>query len=226
MDEFVCVRLVQGWGLDLTLFQFDYWSTWMVFLMNGDREIYGRFSWRGTKDIEALRKAFEGALELHKKYPANKDELVGKKGLPFPWKTTQEIPTLKAKGKYADGKKGCVHCHNVLEEMRKSYRTRGEAAPARLTEPYPVPERTGLTLMSSERATVSHVQRGSAAETAGFKPGDRLMRLAGQPLISIADVEWVLFRAEDPDTLKAQVEREGQSVDLELPLPRGWRTKD
>ena len=41
-------------------------------------------------------------------------------------------------------------------------------------------------------AQVETVTPGSAAETAGFRAGDRLLTLAGQPLLSIADVQWVL----------------------------------
>ena len=54
MERFVCVRIVQAWGLDLSLFQFDWRQTWMVFLMNSDRALYGRYDARqadGRKNV-------------------------------------------------------------------------------------------------------------------------------------------------------------------------------
>ena len=115
MEKFVCVRIIQGWGLDLSLFQFDYELTWAVFLMNADKTIYGRYGTRSdhkdtTKDIsiEGLRKAMEGALELHKAYPANKKDLAGKTGTKQPFPTPEAIPELSGKpfAKPADG--ACV----------------------------------------------------------------------------------------------------------------------
>src|SRR3954471_5761023 len=97
MDRYVCVRIVQGWGLDLSLFQFDWRTTWTVFLMNADRTIYGRYDAREANDALGLRKALEGALELHQKWPANKAELAGKTGPAPRWKRPEDIPALQEK---------------------------------------------------------------------------------------------------------------------------------
>ena len=58
-------------------------------------------------------------------------------------------------------------------------------------------------------------------------PGDEIVRLEGQPLLSIADVQWVLHRA-DPEgaSLKAEVRRDGRPVEVTLTLPKGWRRHD
>src|SRR4029453_9356165 len=106
MDKFVCVRMVQGNGMDLTLFQFDYDLTFAAFFLNADRTIYGRFGSRSerkdaTKDvsIEGFRKALVAALELHKKYPANQASLAGKQSRPPRFKTPEEYPSLRGKYK-------------------------------------------------------------------------------------------------------------------------------
>jgi hypothetical protein len=228
MDKFVCVRVVEGWGLDLSLFQFDYWLTWAVFLMNSDRAIYGRFSWRGSQDVEALRVALRGALDLHAKWPANRDELAAKIGPELPWKRSEDLPAIAAKNKFreADGHKGCIHCHNVAEGLRKSFKATGKPIPERLMAPWPTPDRAGFTLAFKDPAAVTEVQKGTPADKAGLKAGDRLVRLGGQPLLSIADVEWALYRADDAAPLKAQVQRDGRTIDLELALPAGWRSKE
>ena len=225
MDRFVCVRVVQGHGLDLSLFQFDWRQTWVVFLMNADRAIYGRYDAREANDVLGLRKAMEGALELHEKWPANRAELAGKTGAPPRWKTPEEIPALQEKGKprAVTGRNGCIHCHNVLEGGTKSLEALKEPVPERDLAPYPVPQRVGLMLSTKERATVSSIDRNSPAEKAGLKEGDRIVRFGGQPILSWADVQWVLYMAKDTDAIKVEVDRGGTPVEATVTLAPGWR---
>ena len=227
MDRFVCVRVVQGHGLDLSLFQFDWRQTWVVFLLNADRAIYGRYDAREANDVLGLRKAMEGALELHEKWPANKAELAGKTGAPLRWKTPEEIPALQEKGKprAVTGRNGCIHCHNVLEGATKSYKDLGEPVPERYLAPYPTPQRVGIMLSTRERATVTDIDRHSPAEKAGIKEGDRILRFGGQPVVSWADVQWVLYTHPDPDPVPVELDRAGTLVRVSLLLPPGWRTR-
>jgi len=224
MDRFVCVRVVQGWGLDLSLFQFDWRATWTVFLMNADRAVYGRYDARQADDLIGLRKALEGALELHEKWPANKAELAGKIGPAPLWKVPEEIPALAEKGKFkpAVGRDGCIHCHNVLEGLRKSIQG---SIPVQLTAPYPTPQRVGIMLSTRERATVTDVDRYSPAEKAGIQVGDRIVRFGGQPIVSWADVQWVLYTAVDADPIKVEIDRGGRPAEATMILPPGWRTR-
>lgn len=39
LDKFVCVRIVQTNGMDLSLFQFDYDQSWAAFFMNADTTV-------------------------------------------------------------------------------------------------------------------------------------------------------------------------------------------
>src|SRR5216117_4403238 len=102
MNKFVCVRLVQANALDLALFQFDYDLTFAIFLLNADKTIYGRFGSRSdrkdaAKDIsmEGFRKALAAALDLHKRYPANKAALSGKQNPTPRFKVPEEYPSLR-----------------------------------------------------------------------------------------------------------------------------------
>lgn len=225
MDRYVCVRIVQGYGLDLSLFQFDWRQTWVVFLMNADRAIYGRYDAREANDVLGLRKAMEGALELHERWPANKSELAAKTGPPLRWKTPEEIPALQEKGKPrpVTSRNGCIHCHNVLEGGTKSLEAAKEPVPARDIAPYPVPQRVGIMLSTKERATVSSIDRNSPAEKAGIKEGDRIVRFGGQPILSWADVQWVLYQAKESDSIKVDLDRGGSPVEAMLTLVPGWR---
>jgi len=230
LEKFVCVRIVQGWGMDLSVFQFDNDLTWAAFLMNADKTIYGRYGTKSGKDamkdisLEGFKKALEGALELHQGYPANKPSLAGKTGPAPRWKTPETMPTLAGKHKQGDVSRwGCVHCHMAHESEVTSLFAARQPVEDRLLWKYPMPDLLGFSLDPRERATVSAVAKGSAAEKAGLRPGDRIATLEGQPMLSLADVQWVLHQAKDPGSVKAELERGGQKAAVTIPLAKDWR---
>jgi serine protease Do len=233
-DRFVCVRVVQGNGLDLSLFQFDYDQSFHAMFLNADKTIYGRFGTRSARPedddmtMKGLRQAMLGALELHKNYPGNKQQLAGKQGRPVEIRVPEELPGLK--GKYPkkldyEGKlvASCIHCHQIRDSERDVYRKANKTMPAEVLFPYPLPDVLGLTMNPDERVVIKKVAEGSIAEKAGLKPGDEIATLAGQPLLSTADLQWVLHNAPARGELPAQVERDGRAQKITLTLPRGWR---
>ncbi len=230
LSKFVCVRVVQAFGMDLSLFQFDYDLTWAVFFLNADRTIYGRYGTESPQEgprgntVEGLKKAAQAALEIHKGYPANKASLAGKTGPKARWKTPEAIPAFAGKARPADGtRNGCVHCHEAHDYgIRSLWLARQPIADSDLWK-YPMPDVLGLSLDPNEGATVRSVAAGSGAEKAGFKPGDRIVALDGQPVVSIADVQWVLQGAPETGSLKAEVERGGRKVEISAALAAGWR---
>ncbi len=227
MDQFVCVRITRTTGMDLSLFQFNWWSTWTVFLMNSDRAIYGRFGGKAENQMAGLKKALEGGLELHKSYPANKAGLEGKKGLPIEWKTPEDVPIIKERKALADGRRriDCVHCHHLWEAVMTSLIDADLTIPERYRVDYPSPDRIGIVLDPEEKAAVTRVKAESSAAIAGIEVGDRITRLAGQPILSIADVEWILYAAEDVATLPVELERAGRKEETSIKLTRGWRSR-
>ncbi len=235
MEKFVTVRIIQGNGLDLSLFQYDFDLSFGAFFLNADRTIYGRFGTR-TEDqesrnaisIESLGKALEAALELHRNYPANKASLAGKSGSKPAYATPEQMPGLQ--GKYGpkldlDGQvvQSCIHCHMIRDADRRQLRASGKPFTDVDLFPYPLPQTVGLTLDPREKATVSQVAANSSAAKDGFKPGDQILSLSGQPIISVADVQWVLHNAPDTARIPAVVSRAGKTANLTLNLPSGWR---
>lgn len=239
LDKFVCVRVVSTNGLDLSLFQFDYDQSFATFLLNADGFVYGRFGtrshrtyWSDDVSVAGLAKALEGALELHERYPQNKTELAGKRG-PAPEVGSPELfPMLK--GKYTatlnyDAKvvQSCIHCHQIGDAQKQLYRDKNEPFPERILFSYPHPKILGLILDPKERASVLKVEPGSLADKVGFQAGDRILKLEGQTLLSIADVQWVLHQAAaDGDELPAEVQRGERLERLTLTLPKGWRRSE
>ncbi len=235
MDKFVCVPIVQANRLDLSLFQFDYDLTFGVFFLNADRTVYGRYGSRSSHDeaesdisLEGFREAMRGALMLHAAYPANKESLAGKQPKKIAQDTPDDFPSLRGKfglsldysGKVA---KSCLHCHQIRDAERLAFRNSGKAMSDKLLLPYPMPDTIGLSMDPKARATVASVAKGSIAESAGLRKGQVIVKLNGQPILSTADMQWVLHHSEDVDKLTVTVRGENGLKDHKLDLPAGWR---
>ena len=244
LDQYVCVRLVQMWGTDLSRFEFDNALTWAVFLLHADGTIYGRYGSRqaygkATADemsVAGFKETLRGGLELHQRYGADPQtvgkELASKTGAAAAWKVPEAIPSLKANDRFQRRYRGkhergasCIHCHMVAVNEVLSLRKSKQPIPDRKFWPFPMPDVCGLAMDPKERATVKSVEAGSAAARAGLKPGDRILRLSGQPILSTADIQWVLHNASDAPTLPAEIERDGKPQRLELTLAKGWRSR-
>ena len=75
----------------------------------------------------------------------------------------------------------------------------------------------------STMALVPPALPGSPAEQAGFHKGDEILTLNRQPILSIADVQWVMHNADEPAQLEAEISRDGSKQNLTLTLSKGWR---
>ena len=236
LDQFVCVRVINANALDLALFQVDWDLSFSTVFFNGDGTVYGRFgSWTHQKnsqdtDIAGYKAALAKALEVHGGYPANKASLKGKQGVQLAFRTPVEMPLLATKyGRELDwqGKvvQSCVHCHQVGDALRASYRVEKKPVPDELIYPWPAPETVGITLDARFPSRVESVADGSIAAKAGLKAGDELLTVSGQHVVSIADVSWILHTAGTKASIPVQMKRAGASSGITLELPDGWRHK-
>ncbi|HVR35094.1 MAG TPA: Trx7/PDZ domain-containing (seleno)protein [Methylomirabilota bacterium] len=235
LDQFVRVRVINANALDLSRFQFDYDLSFSTMFFNGDGTVYGRYgSWTHQKDARdettaGFRRALESVLAIHREYPANREALEGKQGEPVDFRTPVEMPTLK--DRYTrnldwEGKvvQSCVHCHQIGDAHRTLYRDRKEPIPSRWVYPFPAPETIGLTLAADHVSRVVGVKADSIAARAGFRSGDDVVSIAGQPLVSVADVSWVLHRAPEKGAIEAVVRRGDLAERVTIELPDGWRS--
>lgn len=239
LEQFVNLRVVSTNGLDLSLFQFDTDQSFAVFFLRDDGTIYGRFgtrshrkNWVGDVSVDGLAKAMEGALALHNDIANVKASLAAKRGPAPEFASPELFPALKAKYKSALNYEGnvvasCIHCHQIGDAARELAFTKKEPFPEALLFPYPHPKSLGLILDPKERGTVLKAEPGTIAAKAGFQEGDAIRTLAGQPMLSIADVQWVLHNT--PATggvVKAEITRAGKPIEVTLTLENGWRQKD
>ncbi len=239
LEQFVCVRIVGTNGLDLDVFQYDTDQSFAVFMLNADKKIYGRFGtrshrteWLGDVSLEGMANALEGALALHKNYPSNAAMLAGKTGKPLEKPSPEQYPKLASK--YTDSLnyegdvvKSCIHCHQIGEARREFYWDKGEPIPEKLFFSYPHPKSIGLILDPKQRAQVKEVKPNTVASQAGLAAGDEILMMGGQPLLSMADVQWVLHNTPSTASdVSMRVRRADDVVDMTLSLPDGWRRND
>jgi hypothetical protein len=231
--QFVCVRVIQTNGLDLKRFQYDYDMSWAAMIMNADQTIYGRYGTRTASgpasDAQlspaAFRKALERALDIHKNYPTNRDALAGKTGKPPEYATPNHIPGLQERPAKAVIRQECIHCHMVKEYALRAKWEEGRLSSADLWV-YPMPDQIGLALDIDDGLLVKAVAPGSPAAAAGLSAGDELQTLGGQPLISTADVQWVLHNSPNETRLPVTFRRGGQPQTASFVLSGDWKKSD
>lgn len=234
LDRFVCTRLIHMNGLDLSLFQFDFDQSLHILFMNADNVIYGRFGTRSHRPesqdmtLLGLRRAMERALAWHAEYPNNRVLFESKRATDVTVTRPEEYPTLRNRYRsvldYA-GKivPSCIHCHQVREAERIAARQSAHPLPEKLLYPYPLPDVIGLQMDPDQCARVTRVEPNSPAARAGLRAGDDIEFLAGQPLLSTADLQWVLHNAPPEARLQGVARRQGERVQFVIELAKGWR---
>ncbi len=231
-------------GVDLATFQFDPLLAWSVFFMNGDKTIYGRFgtsSPQAKRDrldsnrnhtVAGLKAAMRQALAVHKSYaddPATwRPRLAGKTGAKPLWRFAEKTPAARKYGRLKRVKgqhvESCLHCHEVQRTAIDSYFMTNKPLPDRMLWMYPHPAVVGVTLSKLHSSRVTRVAPDSAASVAGLRVDDDIVSFRGQPLLSVADFQWVLHNApDDGGTIPLQVKRGEEMVSLTLKLAPLWR---
>jgi serine protease Do len=231
--KFVCVRIIQANRLDLDLFQYDYDMSWAAMFLNSDGTIYGRYGSRDVSgpqsdallSVTAFRRAAERALALHAGYPANKSQLALKTGPKASYALATQIPGLTERPTEAATRQQCIHCHMVKEFALRAKWQAGKLTAADLFV-FPQPTNIGLTTDLDDGLLVTAVTAGSPAAAAGLIPGDELVSLGGQPLISLADIQWALNAAPTEGKLPVTIHRDGKLLDKTVALHAGWRKSD
>lgn len=235
LSRFVCVRVVHTNGMDLSRFQFDYDQSWCAFFMNADGTIYGRYGTRSHQTesdndvtLDGFLATMKEVLALHDRFPEVRGALQAKTGPQAAVAVPEEFPKLKDRytselAYEAEVARSCIHCHQVGEAWLEWHRDSDQPLASSTLFPYPHPKILGLIMDPKSAVTVQEVVDDSWADQAGFQAGDQIRKLDGQPIISMADMQWVLHHADNQDKLAASVERSGQKLDLTLNLPEGWR---
>src|SRR5207244_4517051 len=122
-------------------------------------------------------------------------------------------------------RRGCMHCHQVWEGLRREERAKGTFDHQSFYV-YPLPENVGLTLSVDEGNKVTAVKANSPAAKAGIQAGDILEKVHQTKTFSQGDVMAGLHDSPVEGMIKVQYRRDGQSDTVELELPKDWKKTD
>lgn len=230
-EKFISVRQVEMKGVDLSLFQFDHDLNWAGMFINADGVVYARYGTQSAEgsdaynSIDGLLNTMNRVLELHARYPNNLAELKEKRGVKKPISSALEMPGLRNPEKYAQQTErgNCIHCHNIHDAEYQHALNTGTFTRELLWK-YPLPDNIGLKIDRTSGVRIKEAVTGSAATKAGISTGEEIVRMNGQRITSIADMQWVLHNLANADTqVEVETSRTGKHT---LALARGWKESD
>ena len=124
----------------------------------------------------------------------------------------------------------CIHCHQIGDAQQQTCTaTARSRSRSRSCSPTRIRKSLGLILDPKERATVLRRRdRTRRRRRPASRRATRSVKLEGQPLLSIADVQWVLHQTprRRAATLTARCSAATARQELTLTLPKGWRQRD
>ena len=219
--QFVCVRMQSMNGVDINLFQFERDLTWMSFFMNASNQIHARYGGRDDSSAEShltqksLVRTMQQVLDLHRKGQVGRGVPAGPKRIP------EDIPTMSAMmAKRKDSK--CIHCHDVKVAELKHAQQLGRFT-RDMVFTYPAPSAIGIQLDPDVQNQVSSATPDSPAHRAKVRPGDTILTVGKERVLTFADFTRVLEVTPPESTLPLQIRRGSQTIDNTLKLSGNWR---
>ena len=211
-------------GVNLKLFRFDGDLTWMSFFMDAQDRFYTRYGGRGDDHAESylskqsLSRVMQQVLLLHK---ARKSLPLNKFAAPAPFGTPEAIPPMAKM--LAPRKEKCIHCHDVKNGQLRQLQDEGKFKKT-MVFAYPDPKRVGIETEAGRQDVVAKIVPASPASRADVRRGDRILEVAGQRVLTMADFSQVLEGIAVRTALPIQLERNGRVVDTVLQLNGNWKT--
>lgn len=221
-EGFVCVRVTNMSGIDLSVYKFDFDLTFAVLFMNADGTIYHHYGGRDWADSMS-RQSMKSLVRVMKE---TREDHAAYMGAPNPPKaaakrTIEDIAPYNERLK--NRKDSCVHCHMVYEAEREAARA---SKTWKLEEiwKHPLPDNSGLVLDRDDQTLLVAVPPGMSAGKAGLKKGDRIVSLDGRRIRSQADISWMFHNAPySGATFTIEYERGGEIKTSKLVLEDGWK---
>lgn len=174
----------------------------------------------------ALARLLREGLATHRAHVAS-----GAAPAERPTRTLDDIPAWRRKlderARAGQRPLECYHCHFVYDAELHQARAEGAWRPDMIWR-WPSAAQVGLLLDPAEQERVLDVREGSPAAAAGLQPGDRLLELGGQRVLSWSDASWALERARRSRdrSLSIAFARDGARRETALELAPGWERGD
>lgn len=205
------VRRIDIGDTDIAKYQFDYDLVFAVIFLNANEKIYGRYGSRGPwssgsrVSLAGLKYTMRQILQTHD-------------GALQP----DRVPTTPVLARQLRGRRGCMHCHQVWEDLRRKAKAEGTFDPQSLFV-YPLPENIGLRLDVDEGNRVVNIKKDSPCAKVDLKQNDVIVRIGAHPIYSQADVGWALHNAPREGGLAIRYRRGEVEREVQVRLKRGWK---
>jgi hypothetical protein len=216
-------------NVDVGLFDFDFDTTFQIFLMNGDEQIYLRYGGRDDRSPtsylsqKGLLQALETGLALHKQWKAGTLTLPPRppRRLSNTYSVVQTV--LKRKGG------NCVHCHHVASSKAEELIKQKGFDRLRDGWIFPNPLRLGLELDRDRGLRVK--KTGGAAKKAGIRSSDTVRKVGDHAVYTFTDLQLALDKVPvDQENLTLTVARKKGGKETEetatITLAENWRVTD
>ncbi len=238
-EQFVCVRIVSNNGLDLNYFRIDTDQSFAAVIFSPDGKVLGRYGtrshqteWENDVSVEGFAATMQGALDLFKQGSSISPKIEGKQPTKLAVNFPEKLPALSSKYKSTleEGPnlvKSCIHCHQVGEALRDVAWDKEGVLKEENLFVYPNPKILGVILDPRTRTSVRRIIPGSVVAKAGVLPGDEIIAMQGQAVISTADIQWVLDSVPaSGGNVPVTLLRRGKEIDTQWDLEPSWRAKD
>jgi S1-C subfamily serine protease len=218
-DQFVRVRLTNIDNADLSLFEFDYDLTFMVFFLNAEGKVYARYGGRDAsspdkrQSLEGLLYTMKSVLRMH----ASEEKA-------FALRSQDAAKFIRDTAGARRGGR-CLHCHQVKEILNADLQRKGQWSHDMVWR-YPLPENLGFALEIDRGNVIKEVKEKSPASVAGLLAGDVVRRLNGVPVHSFGDAQYALDIAPKTGAIEVVWQRGDKVLKDGLALSEGWRKTD
>jgi hypothetical protein len=220
---YVCVRVTNLKGLDLRAYPFDFDLTFAALILHADGTVLHRYGGRSAQSavrslsIPSFVRLLTDAVTTHATYSASPSPPASKP------KTLDDYPVWAAKMAKQKKPQDCYHCHFVFDVQRRQGIADGTWSRDQIWR-FPPPERIGLGLDRDRQELLADVAKKTAAHKARLKKGDRILTLAGQRILTHADVSWVLEQTSPGKTkLEVTYQRGAKTLKTTIALKTRWK---
>lgn len=226
-QSFVCVRVTDLRTVDLARWRLDFDLTFSALVADAQGRVLHRYGGRDAASADSFLslasfEAFvEGALAR-----AQQEAAAGGAPPPMgaPRRTIEASPAFQARD--AQKRVDCVHCHSVNDFEWRDAVANGRVRPEQRW-PFPDLARLGLEVERDRQRVVARVAPDGPAARAGLAAGDVLAKAGSQPLLTRADLQWVMQQLPAGATSVAlEATRDGKPLHVALALADGWKECD
>ena len=218
-EKFIRLRFTNMAEIDIGIFEFDFNTTFGLFVINDRKEVYLRYGARNDAGAESFLSLPSATLALQRGLKLHQDWKAGKIKLPPAGKS--RMSQTFANVRNVVQKNQCVHCHQVAEGQALELFALQNFDKKTMPWIFPDPAKLGLGLNLDDPTIVWNPT--GAASKAGIESGEQILKVDGKLVSTFADIQYVLHHLPRHRKEVTLVTSHGSR---KIILPSYWRITD